>query len=278
MHRSLRPLSATAVAAILALCSLVAPGLSAQSFGTAIQTAETERFLTDAPIVRLGKTLGGVTFSRQAILELDGVTRFGIWKTIDDKKHGYTEFAGGRGEMNFQDSWRTEIPAYELDKLLGLNMVPATVARTYNGVDGSLQAWVDLGMSEAERLRKKISAPDREAWNRQMYNVRVFDNLIYNTDRHANNIWVRKDWTIVLIDHSRSFRPFPQLKTENDLRRFSRSLLAALEKLDRAAIDAKMSKYLDRYQIDALLARRDLIVARAQRLAREQGEAAVLFP
>ena len=277
MPRSLRPLSATAVAAILAWC-LVAPGLSAQSFGTAIQTAETERFLTDAPIVRLGKTLGGVTFSRQAILELDGVTRFGIWKTIDDKKVGYTEFAGGRGEMNFQDSWRTEIPAYELDKLLGLNMVPATVARTYNGVNGSLQAWVDLGMSEAERLRKKIAAPDSEAWNRQMYNVRVFDNLIFNTDRHTNNIWVRKDWTIVLIDHSRSFRPFPQLRTESDLRRFSRSVLAALEKLDRAAIDAKMSKYLDRYQIEALLARRDLIVARARRLASEQGEAAVLFP
>ena len=278
MHRSLRPRSATAVAAILALCGLVAPGLSAQSFGTAIQTAETERFLIDAPIVRLGKTLGGVTFSRQAILELDGVTRFGVWKTIDEKKSGLTEFAGGAGEVNFQDSWRTEIPAYELDKLLGLNMVPATVPRTYDGVTGSLQAWVDLGMSEAERLKKKISAPDREAWNRQMYNVRVFDNLIYNTDRHANNIWVRNDWTIVLIDHSRSFRPFHQLKTENDLRRFSRSLLAALGRLDRGTIEAKMSPYLDRYQIDALLARRDLIVARAQRLAKEQGEAAVIFP
>ena len=137
-------------------------------------------------------------------------------------------------------------------------MVPATVPRTYNGIEGSLQAWVDLGMSEAERLKKKISAPDPQAWNRQMYNVRVFDNLIYNTDRHANNIWVTTDWTIILIDHSRSFRPFSQLRAENDLRRFSRSLLAALEKLDRATLDEKMSKYLDRYQIDALLARRDL--------------------
>ena len=279
MHRRLRPVSATAVVTILALCSPITGALSAQSFGNAIQTVETERFLIDAPIVRLGKTLGGVTYSRQAILELDGVTRFGVWKTIDEKKSGLTEFAGGRGgEVNFQDSWRTEIPAYELDKLLGLNMVPATVARTHNGVQGSLQAWVDLGMSEAERLKKKISAPDLEVWNRQMYNVRVFDNLIYNTDRHANNIWVTKDWTIVLIDHSRSFRPFRELRAENDLRRFSRSLLAALEKLDRATLAAKMSQYLDRYQIDALLTRRDLIVARAQRLVKERGEAAVLFP
>ena len=162
--RRLRPVSAAAaVVTILALCGPITRVLSAQSFGNAIQTAETERFLIDAPIVRLGKTLGGVTYSRQAILELDGVTRFGVWKTIDEKKGGLTEFAGGRGgEVNFQDSWRTEIPAYELDKLLGLNMVPATVARTHNGVQGSLQAWVDLGMSEAERLRKKISAPDLE--------------------------------------------------------------------------------------------------------------------
>ncbi len=278
MHARLRLLGVTALVTFVALCNPIARGVFAQSFGNAIQTAETERFLTDAPIVRLGKTLGGVTFSRQAILELDGVTRFAVWKTIDEKKSGLTEFAARGGELNFQDSWRTEIPAYELDKLLGLHMVPATVARTYNGAQGSLQAWVDLGMSEAERLKKKISAPDLEAWNRQMYNVRVFDNLIYNTDRHANNIWVAADWTIILIDHSRSFRPFAQLRTETDLRRFSRSLLAKLETLDRATLDAKMSKYLDRYQIEALLARRDLIVARAHRLAKEQGEAAVLFP
>jgi hypothetical protein len=278
MHARLRPLGAAALVAILGLCGPVARGLLAQSFGNALQSPETERFLADAPILRLGKTLGGVTFSRQAILELNGVTRFAVWKTIDEKKSGLTEFAARGGEINFQDSWRTEVPAYELDKLLNLRMVPATVSRSFNGSQGSLQAWVDLGMSEAERLKKKIPAPDPEAWNRQMFNVRVFDNLIYNTDRHGNNIWVTKDWTIILIDHSRSFRPFAQLRTETDLRRFSRSLLEAMEKLDRATLDAKMSQYLDRYQIDALLARRDLIVARARRLAKEQGEAAVLFP
>jgi hypothetical protein len=278
MHARLRTLSAAALVAILGLCGPVARGLQAQSFGNALQTTETERFLADAPILRLGKTLGGVTFSRQAILELNGVTRFAVWKTIDEKKSGLTEFAARGGELNFQDSWRTEVPAYELDKLLNLQMVPATVARTYNGAQGSLQAWVDLGMSEAERLKKKIPAPDPEAWNRQMFKVRAFDNLIYNTDRHGNNIWVTKDWTIILIDHSRSFRPFSQLRAETDLRRFSRSLLEAMEKLDRATLDAKMSQFLDRYQIDALLARRDLIVARAKRLAKEQGEAAVFFP
>jgi tRNA A-37 threonylcarbamoyl transferase component Bud32 len=250
--------------------------LLAQSFET-LQSLEMERFLHEAKIVRLGKTLGGVTMSRQAILELDGVTRFAVFKTIDEKKSGLTELSKG-SEINFQDSWRTEIPAYELDKLLGLGMVPTTVARAFDGKEGSLQAWVDLPMCEAERLKKKIRAPEAETWNQQIHKVRMFDNLIYNTDRHANNICISKDWQVILIDHSRAFRSFSTLRAGNDLVRFSRSMLAAMEKLDHATLTAKTSKYLDSYQIEGILKRRDLIVERARRLAKERGEAAVLFP
>jgi hypothetical protein len=106
----------------------------------------------------------------------------------------------------------------------------------------------------------------------------MFDNLIYNVDRHLNNIQITGDWKVVLIDHSRAFRRFAQLRAETDLRRFSRSLLAAMEKLDEPTLAARLSRYLDRYQIEGILERRDLIVARAKRLAAEQGEAAVLFP
>ena len=278
-HRSRNASAAglTFVGAIV-LTALTAGVLAAPQAFEALQGADTERFLKEAEFVRLGRTLGGVTFARQATLRLDGVTRFAVFKTIDEKRAGLTQFAGGRPEMNFQDSWRTEIPAYELDKLLDLGMVPVTVERDYDGRRGSLQAWMDLHMSEAQRLAKKIDAPDVDAWNQQMYKVRIFDNLIYNTDRHANNIWITKDWKIVLIDHSRSFRHFSQLRTEGDLRRFSRSLLEKMEKLDFETLNELMSRHLDRYQIEGVLGRRDLIVARARRLVQEQGEAAVLFP
>ncbi|OFW27094.1 MAG: hypothetical protein A3H97_21435 [Acidobacteria bacterium RIFCSPLOWO2_02_FULL_65_29] len=262
---------------LVILSAVTTLGLGLPQSFDAVQGEDVERFLTQAKFVRLGKTLGGVTLSRQAILELDGVTRFGVFKTIDESRSGYTQLSRG-GEINFQDSWRTEIPAYELDKLLRLRMVPVTVERTYNGATGSLQAWVDLGMSEAERLKKKIGAPDVEAWNRQIHKVRMFDNLIYNTDRHSNNIWISKDWNVILIDHSRAFRNFGQLRAEGDLTRFSRSLLEAMEKLDRPTLIKLVSQYLTPYQIDALLQRRDLIVQRARRLAADKGEAAVLFP
>jgi hypothetical protein len=276
MHPRFRLPGAAAVVAAVLLCGPVEHGLLAQSFDK-LQSAEIEKFLLDAPI-RLGKTLGGVTRSRQAILELDGVSHFAVWKTIDDKRTGVTSLGRGASEINFRDTWKTEIPAYELDKLLGLNMVPAAVARTFDNTEGALIAWVDLGMSEADRLKKQLIPPNPAGWSQNMAKVQLFDNLIYNIDRHSNNIYITNSWDVILIDHSRSFRPFNELRTESELRRFSKSLLAALEKLDRATLDKTMSKYLEGPQIEALLKRRDAILARARRLVEEQGEAAVLFP
>ena len=276
MHHRFRLLGATAAVALLVVCGPAVHRLLAQSFES-LQAPESERFLAEAPM-RLGKTLGGVTRSRQAILELNGVSHFAVWKTIDDVRKGVTNLGRGGYEINFRDTWKNEVPAYELDKELGLKMVPVAVSRTFQNKQGALIAWVDLGMSEADRLQKQLIPPNPADWSQKMANVQLFDNLIYNIDRHSNNIYITKDWNVILIDHSRAFRSFKELRTENELRRFSKSLLAALEKLDRDTFRKKVSKYLDGSQLDALFARRDAILARARRLVQEQGEAAVLFP
>ena len=276
MQYRIRLLGATAAVALLLVCGPAVHRLLAQSFES-LQSSESERFLAEAPM-KLGKTLGGVTRSRQAILELNGVSHFAIWKTIDDNRKGVTNLGRGGYEINFRDTWKNEVPAYELDKLLGLQMVPVAVSRTYRNTEGALIAWVDLGMSEADRLKKQLIPPNPSDWSQKMANVQLFDNLIYNIDRHSNNIYITKDWNVILIDHSRAFRSFNELRTEHELRRFSKSLLAALEKLDRDTFHKKVSNYLDGSQLDALFARRDAIVARARRLVQEQGEAAVLFP
>ena len=84
-------------------------------------------------------------------------------------------------------------------------MVPATVSPLrFRNAEGALTAWVDLGMSEAERLKKQLPPPNPATWSQKMANVVLFDNLIYNIDRHSNNIYITKDWDIILIDHSRS--------------------------------------------------------------------------
>src|SRR4029450_11667287 len=142
-HHRLRLLGVTAAVASLLVCGPAVEWLLAQSFDT-LQSPETERLLAEAPI-RLGKTLGGVTRSRQAILELNGVSRFAVWKTIDDNRKGVTNLCRG---------------GYEVNKLLGLKMVPVAVSRTYRNTEGALIAWVDLGMSEADRLRKQVIPPN----------------------------------------------------------------------------------------------------------------------
>ena len=43
-----------------------------------------------------------------------------------------TEFKSNRGtEFNFRDSWRYNVAAYRLDRLLELGMIPPSVERNY---------------------------------------------------------------------------------------------------------------------------------------------------
>ncbi|MBI4474108.1 MAG: hypothetical protein HY646_15670 [Acidobacteria bacterium] len=261
------------VAAIV--CALNAPAavLQMQEF----QGAELEQFLTQAKITQLKRIGQGVTNPEKATMELNGTTHFAVWKIIDEKKSGVTQMNRGI-EIEFQDSWRTEVAAYEMDKILGLGMVPATVERSFNGRRGSLQFFVDSKMAEAERVKNKIQPPSPADWNYQMFKVRLFDNLIYNNDRHLNNLLITEDFKIRLIDHSRSFRPFAQLKEPKMLTRFSRSLLAKLKELNEPLLKERLGKHLSTFQIQSILKRRDAILKIADELVKQKGEAAVLYP
>jgi len=179
--------------------------------------------------------------------------------------------------LQFQDSWRTEVAAYELDKLIGLGMVPATMPRTFDGKQGSLQFWVDSVMDESQRLKKKLSPPNKIDWMQQIAKIRLWDNLIYNTDRNMGNLLITSDWKIRLIDHSRTFRPFDQLKDPKALSTFSRILLAKLEELNEPLLREHLGKYLSPYQIQGLLKRRDAILALSKQLVAEKGAGAVLY-
>ena len=91
-----------------------------------IQGEEIEKFLREAEIVG-AKTLDvGITAPKKLTMVRNGDTRYAVFKTIDEYK-SLMKHADGRVEMNFQDSWMSEIAAYEIDKIMGLGMVPATV-------------------------------------------------------------------------------------------------------------------------------------------------------
>jgi hypothetical protein len=161
--------------------------------------------------------------------------------------------------------------------MIGLGMVAATIERRLDNKVGSLQFWVTSVMTEKKRQKDNIRPSDPQAWNDQMNKLFVWDNLIFNVDRNLDNILITDQWTMIAIDHSRTFRPYAKLQNQKLLTRFSRSLLAKMEALKEPDLKARVGKYLSPYQIQGVLKRRDLIVAYAKKLVAEKGEAAVMY-
>ncbi len=263
----------------LALALVLATGLGvlADESVSILQGEEIEAFLKNAAVVGVQEIGRGVTNPLKVTLELNGVRRYGVFKDVNRYEPG-AKAVGRRWEFGFQDSYKTEIAAYEIDKMLGLGMVPATVERVIDNRRGSLQLWVDVLMSEEKRLESRTPPPDALAWSRMTTDYALFDNLIDNTDRHLNNLLITSEWKIALIDHSRSFRRNKELRRPSSLSRFSESLLDAISRLDRDMIEDGVGRYLTGGQIKGLLERRDRILQLSRKRVLERGAEAVLYP
>jgi hypothetical protein len=219
-----------------------------------------EAFLKKAKIVRTKGAGKGVTGTLRATLTDGVLTHDASIQTVDQ---AMSIFSSNRGtELNFRDSWRYNVAAYRLDQLLQVGMIPPSVERSYDNKSGAYTWWVDdVIMDEGGRLKDKLSAPDSDKWNRQMWHVRLFDQLIYNVDRNLGNLVIDKDWTVWMIDHTRAFRLHEKVKTPGNLSKCDRQVLDRLKALDMPAVKAAVGNYLTASEIKAMLARRTEIVA-----------------
>jgi len=91
-------------------------------------------------------------------------------------------------------------------------MIPVTVERMWKGKKGALNWWLPVRMDEATRRSKGIAPPDADAWNRQMYKKWIFTELIYDTGPNTSNVLISKEWHIWMIDFSRAFRLYKNLR------------------------------------------------------------------
>jgi hypothetical protein len=237
-----------------------------------------EEFLLKAKVIRNTHTGKGVTDPYKLTLSDGTVTHNALFQSVDEMKP-QMQFADGRTEFNFKDSYKYDIAGYQLAKLLGLdNMIPVAVERDWHGMRGSMVWWVpNIAMDEGERTEKNIAAPDPDAWNNQMYKVRVFDTLIYDTDANLTNVLITKDWKIWRIDFTRAFRTWKKLKDPKDLVMCDKDLFAKLKALNQDEVKEATKKYLSGSEIKAVMARRDLIVEQFNKMIAEKGEAAVLY-
>ena len=248
-------------------------------YGLPLRGAEAEAFLKAAEVVKTNALRLGVTHSEQLTLSDGARTYKAAWKTIDERQHGTKSLEGGGLAMEFVDSWKYEVAAYELDKLLGLDLVPPTVERHIGGKDGALQLWVEGVITEWDRVKKKLRPPDPERWNRQIHAVRLLHALTYNKDfRNLRNELVDPEFRVYAIDFSRAFRVQDFVPTEKDLLRFPRDPLERMKTLDRPILEAALGRWLTGPEVEGLLRRRDRLLALVEKRVREKGEAAVLFP
>jgi hypothetical protein len=253
---------------VLTLAAVAAPpeavtllhGQTQPQVTPSLSDAEIERFLLNARVVRTRGTPKGVTNSLRATLTDGKLTHDAQIQTVEISKR---EFQGRRGvEFNFRDSWSFNIAAYKLDRMLGLNLVPVSVKRNWRTDQAAYTWWIDdIEMDEGERQKQRIAPAKPEYWNQQMQLVRVFDQLIYNTDRNLGNLLIAKDWRVWAIDHTRAFRQADKLREPDNLTRCDRQVLERMKQLDKASLKRELNEYLSDWDIDALLARRDLIVA-----------------
>lgn len=244
---------------------------------TRLTRGQQEEFLLTARMIahkRIGK---GVTDSSHATLEKDGFQHDAHFQTIDvQKKEARTP---RRTELNFKDSYKFNIAAYELAKLLGIDeMIPASVERSLAGNTGALTWWVDDVMADEQaRIKKNLQSPRPSDWNHEIQVTRVFDQLIANTDRNMGNLLIDKSWRVWMIDHTRAFTSDRTLLTPANLTHCDRAFLARMRELNRDALKAKLGRWLTNMEIDGLLARRDKIVAVFDKAVKDEGESAILF-
>ena len=254
---------------LLAL-ALALPALLAQTAAPALTLDEKEQFLQNARIVHTHDAKKGVTGTVRATLSDGNITHDASIQRIEEEKERFQTVKGL--EIAFRDSYKFNIAAYKLGKLLGLGgMIPPSVLRKYEGKSGAFTWWIeDVAMDEVERRRKNIEAPDHERWARQYVIMNVFDNLIFNTDRNQTNILYDKDWRLWMIDHTRAFRLHKYLMEEKALNRCDSLLLARLKELNEPTLKEQLRDWLRTAEINAILVRRDKIVAHYEMLGPEK--------
>jgi hypothetical protein len=227
------------------------------------RASEIETYLRTAPIARTERTSRGVTKPLRVYLEPGGPVASMTWKALPPgRSHG------------FYESYKSEIAAYEIDKLLALNMVPPKVERELDGQVGVAVMWVESTRSFADLGRvPKVPPANAAAWNRELIRAKMFHNLIGDIDPNLGNWLVDPAWHVILIDHSRALTTEKSLVHE--MQRIDQPLWERMLALSRETLSARLSPWLETGQINALLTRRERMQQQIDRLVKDNGASRV---
>lgn len=249
------------------------------------QREQWEEYLLSAETVRAEPLKQGVTKPWKLYLKKGDIERMAAWKNVDKRLGG-----GAR------DSWKYEIAAYRLDKLIGLNTVPPAVEKEFRGKAGALSLWVDSKYNLLEIMEQGIKIPEsaQKHIEDMGYIYRLWGCLIANDDPTQENMRYTEDWRMIFIDHSRAFRSDKEYahrlvfglngikRYQADgkpflIRRVPRALFERIKGLDPAAIKQAVWPYLNDREIQSIVVHVKLIENEIAEMVKLYGETEVLY-
>jgi hypothetical protein len=220
----------------------------------------------------------GITKAQRLTLRAnDGVEVRAAFHDVARNEPRFKRLPNDKIVSYLRDHYTSQVAAFRLGRLLGVDNIPPTVLRRSNGVDGSAQLWIENSMMEVERQEQGIKPADRALWNQLYADMRVFDNLINNIDRNTGNMLVDSFGYLWLIDHTRSFGSDKSLPRPETISRCSRRLYEAIKSLDESAVEAELGELLSKGEIKAIFARRGKLLQKIDERIEARGSEQVLF-
>ena len=206
------------------------------------KNAEIEAFMKAAKVVGEEEIKLGVTKPTRVLLEPGGP----VTAVAFSKVHGR--------HLGYWDSYKADIAAYEVDKLLQLDMVPPVVEKRHKGDLGRASMWVD-NVKMWNIKEKPPVPPDQAAFDKQVIRMKMFDNFIGNTDRNQGNLLLDPAFNLILIDHTRAFTAGNKLVIK--MTRYDRELWDRMLAITEDQLKTAVGKWLMGGQIKDVFKRRD---------------------
>ncbi len=227
---------------------------------------EFEDFLRTAEIERTTTVSTGVLGIKRAYFKPGGLAGSAALRSIRPGRYD-----------GFWESYKGDLAAYRLDRLLELDMVPPTVERRYNGEMVSLQLWAQDMKMLSEIQKQNLRPSNLEPYSFQLRRQKVFQNLVGNPDPNQGNILFDPVWNVVLVDFSRAFTNTRTLIFEATS--IDPSFLDRIKALNRDMLIREIgASVVEGGALDALLARRDDIVKAFEKRAQQRGASQVFVP
>ncbi len=222
--------------------------------------ADLETYLKSAEVVSCKDIGVGVTKPQRCALAPGGPFGELAFKGIQPGRHG-----------GYWESYKSEIAAYELDKALGLGMVPPTVEKRVKDTQGAAVMWV----SPTKNFKDMGGPPTPPGqylgrWNLQLVRAKMFDNLIGNLDPNLGNWLADPAWNLILIDHTRAFTT--DKKLYHDLKRIDPALWEKMQALTQESLEATIGPWVGKSEIKAVLERRDKMAEVIKKLGNARSE------